>query len=444
MNSRLTSGNAENYTENYIKGGMYMSSLRNTVSICQGSRVLLILLFFTLFIFVVKGSALAFPAQTGQTTCYDTSGTPIGCANTGQDGNIRAGVAWPSPRFTDNGNGTVTDRLTGLIWLKDPGCFFSPGTWSQALTDSNNLASSACGLSDGSVAGDWRLPNVNELESLINAEQAHSATWLNSQGFNNVQASDNSTGTFKYYWTSTTFSNNSNRAWVVLLDFGHVGRQSKGNSNYIWPVRSGTGGTIQLPKTGQTIGLATGDDGDLEEGVTLPVPRFSVNGDGTFTDNLTQLVWTPDANAPGPAACNPGVAMQWQEALDFVKCLNINSYLGHTDWRLPNRKELRSLVDYSAYDPPLQAGYPFTSVQRDFYWASTTGAYSPSSAWDVDMINGNLDLNVKDSVSYRVWPVRGGPTATPIPTLTEWGMMIFVVFAGIGSICYLRRQRRTI
>ena len=57
--------------------------------------------------------------QTGQTKCYDTNGNQIPCAGTGQDGEIQAGVAWPNPRFTDNGNGTVTDNLTGLMWTKD-------------------------------------------------------------------------------------------------------------------------------------------------------------------------------------------------------------------------------------------------------------------------------------------------------------------------------------
>ena len=77
------------------------------------------------------------------------------------------GVPWPDPRFTDNGNGTVTDNLTGLIWLKDAKCFQGQG-WCDALIASNNLAHGQCGLSDGSSPGDWRLPNISELLSLIN------------------------------------------------------------------------------------------------------------------------------------------------------------------------------------------------------------------------------------------------------------------------------------
>jgi hypothetical protein len=155
------------------------------------------------------------------------------------------------------------------------------------------------------------------------------------------------------------------------------------------------------------------------------------------TDNLTRLLWTQDANTPGPAACTPGTAMQWQEALDFIACLNANAYLGRRDWRLPNRKELRSLVDYSAVGPPLPPGHPFANVQADLYWTSTTAAYTPSSAWNVDMVNGNQDLDVKDCACYRVWPVLGG--ITPVPALTTWGMAALVVIICAISLRALRK-----
>ena len=59
--------------------------------------------------------------QTGQTTCFDVDGVEIPCIGSGQDGNVRAGMAWPEPRYTDNGDGTMTDNLTGLIWMQDCG-----------------------------------------------------------------------------------------------------------------------------------------------------------------------------------------------------------------------------------------------------------------------------------------------------------------------------------
>jgi hypothetical protein len=94
--------------------------------------------------------------QTGQTTSYAAR----------DDGAIRAGVVLPSPRFTDNGDGTVRDNATGLIWLKNANCF-GLRTWAQASMLANNLANGQCGLTDGSSAGDWRLPNIRELLSLV-------------------------------------------------------------------------------------------------------------------------------------------------------------------------------------------------------------------------------------------------------------------------------------
>jgi len=171
--------------------------------------------------------------KTGQETCYDETGNVIDCANTGQDGDIQAGASWPSPHFEDNGNGTVTDRLTGLIWLKNANC---GGTmnWNDALTYCNNLASGSCGLTDGSVAGDWRLPNIIELESLVNAEKSNPAAWLNTQGFTYVQSF--------YYWSASTYTSYTGRAWLVNMLYGYVFGDYKSCYYcyyYVWPVRAG-------------------------------------------------------------------------------------------------------------------------------------------------------------------------------------------------------------
>ncbi|MFZ1827229.1 MAG: DUF1566 domain-containing protein [Candidatus Competibacteraceae bacterium] len=156
--------------------------------------------------------------KTGQTTSYAA----------GDDGDLEKGVAWPNPRFTDNSNGTVTDNLTGLIWLKNANCFGSIN-WANALADANTLATTACGLTDGSVAGDWRLPNVNELLSLI--DRGRSAPALPSgHPFTGVQSSD--------YWSSTTTASNTG-AWLVYLGGGLVYALGKAGTYYVWPVRGG-------------------------------------------------------------------------------------------------------------------------------------------------------------------------------------------------------------
>jgi hypothetical protein len=99
--------------------------------------------------------------QTGQTTSYAPE----------DDGDIQAGVEWPTPRFTNRGNGTVRDNLTGLFWLQDVDCGGNNKPWLDALTFANTLASGRCGLRDGSVAGDWRLPHIKELQSLVDFSQ---------------------------------------------------------------------------------------------------------------------------------------------------------------------------------------------------------------------------------------------------------------------------------
>jgi len=151
----------------------------------------------------------------------------------GDDADWRAivGVDWPSPRFTDNGDGTVTDRLTNLIWLKDAGCWEEKKNWKNAVGVCNALASGSCGLSDGSSAGDWRLPNRYELESLLDMSKKNPAL-PRGKPFTGV-ADDK-------YWTSTTSALDDSYAWYVDVASGSVDYDPKtGNFHYVWPVRGG-------------------------------------------------------------------------------------------------------------------------------------------------------------------------------------------------------------
>ena len=147
----------------------------------------------------------------------------------GSDGALHKGVAWPTPRFTDNSNGTVTDNLTGLIWLKDANCFGYP-TWTAALVSANSLASPACSLSDDSVAGDWRLPSVTELSSLHDLSKSSPA--LPTGNYMAVSAC----------WSSSTYAYDASYAWFASNSTGTVSFLHKDGTSggfYVCPVRGG-------------------------------------------------------------------------------------------------------------------------------------------------------------------------------------------------------------
>jgi len=177
-------------------------------------------------------------SKTGQMTSYatgddgahqmgcDPAVTPLSGLNFG---NYNRTSIPCSANFTDNGDGTVTDYQTGLIWLKNANCF-GWGNWSSALSDCNSLASGSCGLSDGSSAGDWRLPNFNELRSLF--DPGLSSPYLPAgHPFTAVQSGG--------YWSGTTYASYTYRAWYVGVHDGYVYYWGKTGTNYVWPVRGG-------------------------------------------------------------------------------------------------------------------------------------------------------------------------------------------------------------
>ena len=174
--------------------------------------------------------------DTGQQTCYDPTGSTtntVPCAGTGQDGEKQAGVDWPAPRFTDNLNGTVTDNLTGLIWLQDANCatFFAPIDFEAALGEANGLSQGFCGLTDGSSAGDWRLPNIKELLSLVDYSQSAPPLPSGHPFGTSVQSS--------LYWSSSSRASNPAIAWGVDMSDGDGLNVGKSFAFYVWPVRSG-------------------------------------------------------------------------------------------------------------------------------------------------------------------------------------------------------------
>lgn len=346
--------------------------------------------------------------KTGQVKCYDAFGDEINCAGTTQDGEYQAGVPWPDPRFSE-GNGPeadcITDHLTGLMWPKNADLAGS-STWSSAVNYANNLL--LCGHPD------WRLPNISELASLVNANESDIASWLMTRGFYNVR---------DYYWSSTTYYYTNIARAVDMLD-GSIFNYSKSSANLsVWPVRSAqSGGTITLPRTGQVTSYRAGDDGDLETGSAWPSPRFTDIGNGTVSDDLTGLIWLKDSNCirtEYPSSDNDLVtsdgSVYWQSALEFIAGMNNGTYskcsAGHDNWRLPNERELGSLIDYSKFDPALSSGHPFVNIQPYYYWTSTTLPNNTYNTRTIHMSGGYTGSGNKEVHDFFVWPVREEQTS---------------------------------
>lgn len=172
--------------------------------------------------------------KTGQTTCYDSDGNVIACAGTGQDGELQEGTA---RSYTDNGDGTITDNATGLVWekLTDDGTIHD---WDNTYTWADAFAVKIAALNTvPCFAGncDWRLPNLNELQTLADYGRVGPA----------IDPAFNSGGSFtqsSVYWSSTTYAPVPAIAWGVCFDNGGVCAGGKTGFDFFF-VRAVAGGS---------------------------------------------------------------------------------------------------------------------------------------------------------------------------------------------------------
>jgi hypothetical protein len=300
--------------------------------------------------------------DTRQGHCYDAkvaTSCPVESQRFyGQD----AQYVGNEPRYRDNGNGTVTDLVTGLMWQKDPG---EKMTFLQAVAEATKLR----------LAGytDWRLPSVKELYSLIlfdGTDPSVCATGTCSA----VPFIDARTFDFRYgdasageraidsqYASSTKYVSTTMRGTETMFGVNFADGRIKG-----YP----TG-----PMPGQSAGkrfFVHYVRGKTDYGINALVD----NADGTITDRATGLTWMQ---------ADSGTGMNWEDALAYCEDSSIS---GHNDWRLPNAKELQSIVDYrrspattdsAAIDPLFRVSVITNEAgEKDypFYWSSTTHASS--------------------------------------------------------------------
>lgn len=334
--------------------------------------------------------------QTGQTAIYSAY----------DDGNFLIGYPWvnnaaspttPVTRFTDDGC-EVTDHLTGLTWLKDPTVASASAlTWTNSLTTAN--AGTWCGKS----AGTWRVPNVNELFSLVNFGESSGVNWLNSATghFNSITAVN--------YWSSSTRASNTSYKWYVTINTGKIGNsQTSGDTNWLLPVRGTTSGLSSIPQTGETTTVPldpapVGSDGNLTKGTVWPNPRFTQGTGATancITDNLTGLTWLRDGSL-----ANGGSTLNWESAINIARN---GSWCGYSDWRLPNIREIMSLINYSQQYTTWLTDAGFVNLATTLYWSSTTMPSNSTKAWTGSPKNGYNSEQTKTSASSYMLPVRGG------------------------------------
>jgi len=353
-----------------------------------------ILVCFALLLFAAVSWAEPVP-DTGLTKCSSPT-VEIPCPSPGQpfygqDANYTIN---PMSYTKLDGSGSdsvksswvmVKDNVTGLIWemktnkdgktdYNDPHDADNTYTWYDSNPATNGGYAGTPGdgtdtedfikaLNDARFGGysDWRLPTINELDSIVNFDTPLLA--ITSTYFPNTVSS--------LYWSSTTYAYSTDGAWGVNFYYGGRNQVSYKDSaaGYVRAVR---GGQLQA--------------------------AYVNNGNGTITDTSTGLMWQQNS---------ADHTMSWEQALSYCENLTLAD---HTDWRLPTIKELRKLVDYSRIRPSINISY-FPNTFPDVYWTSTPHSYEFLNAWCVGFYFGEEHYLYKPSSLY-VRAVRGGQTVS--------------------------------
>jgi hypothetical protein len=333
--------------------------------------------------------------DTGQVRCYndrhEIAYPAPGQAYYGQD----AQYAGRAPNYRDNGDGTVTDLVTGLTWTREPG---KKVTWAQAVAGAGKCR--AGGFDD------WRLPSVKELYSLIlfsgtdpdprSEETSKERPFMDSEAFG-FRYGDTRAGeriidaqwATSTRYVSTTMGGNPTMFGVNFADgrikgypTGRLGPRGA-KTYYVFYVRAN-------PRYGRN--------------------DFVAGGDGTVTDRATGLTWMQVDSGRLRAGKDRDGKLNWAEALAWAENLE---YAGHDDWRLPNAKELQSIVDYSrspattgsaAIDPIFKTTrITVEGGGKDwpFFWTSTTHATRTSGRQAVYVAFGRATGYMRDRRTGR-------------------------------------------
>lgn len=292
--------------------------------------------------------------DTAQTTAFDTR-KAIPLRSPGDSYYVQdANYAGNQPAYQNNGDGTVSDQVTGLMWLQSPG-------------GKKSYAEAVKGASECTVGGydDWRLPTIKELYSLIqfqgtdpdvrSSDTSKLIPFIDAVfAFEYGDPRKNERVIDSHFASSTRYVSTTMQGNETLFGVNFADGRIKG-----YPIETRRG-------KGQFYVLHV--RGNPDYGLN----RFQENGDGTVTDHATGLTWMQ---------ADSGTGMDWPSALEYAEELE---FAGRDDWRLPNAKELQSIVDYNhspdttnsaAIDPIFDA----TPIRNEggekdyaFYWTSTS------------------------------------------------------------------------
>ncbi|MBL1216537.1 MAG: DUF1566 domain-containing protein [Planctomycetes bacterium] len=258
------------------------------------------------------------------------------------------------PWYQDNGDGTVTDLHTGLMWQKSPD-FSTLRNWSEAMAYAESLT----------VGGydDWRVPDIKELYSLID---------FNGWTFGGVPFID--TDVFDFEFPDPNFGLRDMDCQYLTSTI-YVGSTMGGNDT-VFGVNFADGRIKGYPKDFDIMGhefaryvrCVRGGDG------SYGVNNFVENGDGTITDLATGLMWMQG---------DSGTEYNWQDALAYAENL---SFAGHDDWQLPDAKQLQSIVDYTRAPDASDPGQQGTAIDpifnvtetESYFWSGTTHLDMPT------------------------------------------------------------------
>ena len=417
--------NAKSSSSNLIPSGLVLPSFSTPAFYLRRLfRFLTLLLITIISTLSISNDALSYEplAKTGQSESLVD----------GDDGDIQAGRIWPERRFTDNQDGTLTDELTSLMWIKDADCATSTSSsasalhWKRAFDFTRELNTGALKITCDEYTqsyDDWRIPSVTEIGSLMRAglDNKTIANWLNvpdnnSPGFTQSNIISNP------IWTSTTSAENAEKAWIANLETGGFTLKDKLTSDQLTFIFSAVRDTDDkavakaLP-SGQIESYHENDDGHYNAIRPLPEPRFVKTDTGTVIDKLTGLSWMVDANCANPNGSN------WFDAMASTVYLigeasfldNCSAYTETDDdlrngWRLPNFNELKTLINYGVFSPALTDNHPFQLKFDMPFWTSTSSnnvSLKQSFAWSIDFSDGQINALTDKNLLGYTFPVSG-------------------------------------